>query len=476
MNLYNLINNTSYLATKGSVSVDVTDLCQNVEKANKGSLFFCYKGVNFDGHLVAEKAKKRGAIALVVERFLDCDLPQILVKNSRKYLSKLCNKFFDYPTKKLKLIGVTGTNGKTTITHIIRKIFLQSGLPTGLVGTNGVYYLDKHIKSNLTTPDTIDLFRFFYEMQKSGIKYVVMEVSAHSLDLNKLYGIKFDVAIFSNLTQDHLDYFGSMHKYALAKLKFLKKTFCKNCIINTDDEYGKLFYRLTNANKYSYGISSPADNFAINIKTSLLSSSFYANVFDNVFDIKTNLTCLFNVYNILASIVCAKLFDIENRNITEALKNINVDGRVNVFQLKNNSSCVIDFAHTPDGLEKILTDIRDFSKNKIITVFGCGGDRDRTKRHIMGQVASTLSDIVIITNDNPRSEDPNKIISDITLDIKQNKNVFVEPSREKAIEMAYNKSSEGDLILVAGKGAEDYQEIDGKRYHFSDREIIQKYI
>lgn len=477
MKLEKLVKNLKIIKTKGNLSVEILSLSQKVEKCKENSLFFCYKGVNFDAHDYALQAQKNGAVALVVERFLDIDLPQILVKNTRTFMAKVCNIFYRKDIKNLKFVGITGTNGKTTTATLIYNILVSSGKNVGLIGTNGVCFADKKINSSLTTPDIVDLFELLTQMKDNGIEYVVMEVSAHAIDLKKIEGIKFEVGVFSNLTQDHLDYFKTMHNYALTKLKFLQKKYCKNVIINTDDDYGKLFMKLSNSNKFSCGIKDPAQNFAMDIKTSFYGTKCLINVFDSVLEVTSNLIGIFNVYNILSACACAKILGVDLDFIYKGILNTKqVDGRMNYYFLKNGSIVVIDYAHTPDGLQKVLETLNNLKQNKrIITVFGCGGNRDKQKRPLMGQIACLLSDQVIVTSDNPRWEDKMQIIKDITKGISL-KNFVVEEDRKKAIQKAIEISKNGDIILIAGKGAEDYQEVNGIKNHFSDYEQLTKYV
>ena len=476
MKLLDLIKNIAYIDSKGDLEIEITSLTQDATKQNIGALLFCYKGVKFDTHDYASTFASLGFCALIVEKFVDSPLPQILVKNTRNIMPKVCEVFFGKPSKKLKFIGVTGTNGKTTTTNLIYHFLTFSGKKCALIGTNGTKYLDTFLPSRLTTPDTVDLFYMLDTFVKSGVEYVVMEVSAHALDLKKLKGIHFDVAIFSNLTQDHLDYFGNMGNYAKCKLKFFQKSYSKYAIINTDDKYGRLFSKLLTIPFTTYGIKDVADNFAIDINYSLSGTSFVANIYDNVFDLKVPLLCEFNVYNILSSMLCAKYLGIENDVLYKAvLCAPKVDGRMNVYPLKNSSIAVIDYAHTPDGLENVLKGLFLLPRKRIITIFGCGGDRDRLKRPKMGQVASLYSDYIILTSDNPRTESPNAIISNI-LDGVKTKNYQVIVDRKSAIDYAYSISGPSDIILIAGKGAEDYIEINGQRKIYSDYESILPYI
>lgn len=476
MNLKNILKSIKVKGIKGDVDINIEHLSQKVDDIKNGCLFFCIKGQKVDAHDLVSLVKQKGAVAVIVERYVEENITQILVSNVRKVIVRICNKFFNNVLKKIKFIGVTGTNGKTTISKLIYEILKLAGKNSAVIGTNGVEFCKKKIQSKLTTPDSVDLFYLLYEMVKCGVEYVVMEVSAHALYFEKLRGIKFEVGIFSNLTQDHLDFFKNMHQYALTKLKFLNKFYCKNVLVNLDDKYGKLFSKLSNSKIYTYGLNEPSDCFAIDIKLNLGSTEFVANIFDNVFDIKTKMLCLFNVYNILAAASCCKILGIENEHIYNGICSLEkVDGRMNFFKLKNGAYAVIDYAHTPDGLQKVLENLKNLNTNsKLFCVFGCGGNRDKLKRHIMGEIAFALCDKIFVTSDNPRDEDPMKIIDDICVNLKGD---FVkESNRNLAIKMAYNESKIGDIILVAGKGCETTQEIRGQKKAYSDLEEIKKYI
>lgn len=476
MKLKELLRGIKYLDSKGDLNVDILSLSQNAQKESLGGLLFCYKGVKFDTHDFVNIFKEKGYVAIVVERFLEIDLPQILVKNTRKVMPKICDKFFNNVSKKLHFIAVTGTNGKTTTTSIIYQILNNAGTKSALIGTSGVLYDGKMLSPTLTTPDTVDFFYLLNDFIKSGIKYVVMEVSAHALSLDKLKGIKFDISIFTNITQDHLDFFRNMGNYSRAKLKLFTSHYTKFAILNTDDKYGYMFSHILNIPFTTYGIDAPAQNFAMDISCSLSGSRFLVNSMDTIFDISTPLICKFNVYNILGAITACLKIGIDADVVYKTIQSLSpISGRMNVYTLKNDAIAVIDYAHTPDGLEQAIKNLKSLSQGRIITLFGCGGDRDRLKRPKMGYIASILSDFVFVTSDNPRFEDPIQIIRNITDGIKGN-NFTCITDRKECLNTALNSLNSGDILLIAGKGAEDYIDIKGQKKHYSDYDVLKSYL
>ncbi len=465
------------IATKGNLDVDIKFLSQKADRNVVDGLFFCINGVDFDGHNFYKVAQKNGCVAFVVERWLNTSQPQILVQNVRNFVPLLCKRFFKNVQNKLKLVGVTGTNGKTTTANLIYQILQNDNKKAGLIGTNGVEYLDKKLPNNLTTPDTIDLFYILQDMFMAGVNYVVMEVSAHSLFLKKLVGLKFEIGVFTNLSQDHLDFFKNMDNYADAKRMLFDKKMCKNAVINIDDDFGQKISQTTNCNLFTYGLNSPATNFAMDIMLKKDETRFLLNVFDNVFDINSNMLCLFNVYNMLASAVSAKILGVDNDAIFKTFQNVKkIDGRMNFYNLRNGAVAIIDYAHTPDGLKKALLSLKDFSSGRHILVFGCGGNRDQDKRKKMGEVASNFADFTFITSDNPRFESPKKIIFQIKSGFESKKNYKIYVNRKKAILHAIKFSKKGNIVLIAGKGHEKTQEINGKKHFFDDFDVIKPFI
>lgn len=472
---------------------EVNKLRYNSKSVENGDVFFAIKGLKSDGNEYIGEAISRGANAVFSDKVKDINgKPIYKVPDCRKAMAMLSNVYFAYPSLKMKIIGVTGTNGKTTITHLINHILEQTGKKTGLIGTNGNIINKRVIETSFTTPESIDLNKLLSEMYEDGAEYVTMEVSSHSLAMKRVYGLEFDTAIFTNLTPEHLDFHENMGSYFEAKkilFDSMKRINSKGnrttVIYNSDDEYGKRIINDTESERISYGLRSALYSIE-NLKMSFEGMSFDMMVPMNgegtrEFYFDTMLTGKFNVYNILASVASLKTENIPLDLIQDAVRSFEpVDGRFNQIKLGNGAVAIIDYSHTPDSLLKAIETIREIltstgSKGEIITVFGCGGNRDRLKRPRMGEIATRLSDKVIITSDNPRDEDPYDIIEQIKEGTVK-KNYQIEENREKAIETAIKSSKSGDVILIAGKGHESYQEIKGVRHHLNDKEIASRFI
>ena len=450
----------------------IENLSIDSRKCTKGSLFCCIEGAKVDAHNFAKDAIKQGAVALVVSKKLDLDIVQILVDDVRKALAIICSNFYDNVDKKMHFVGVTGTNGKTTTTHIIRHILEASGKSVGLIGTNGCIIGKELIKTNLTTPDTIDLFDILKRMHSKGVEYVVMEVSAHAIALDKIYGIRFDVGVFTNLTQDHLDFFGDMDTYWSVKKHFISN-YADKIVVNVDDLRGQELKDL--ANVYKYGLDFPSDAFAVNVDSSFDGLKAYLNIEDNVFDIHFSLPGLYNIYNVLAGAYTSFLLGCSIEDIQRGLQEIQcIDGRCEMIPVKD-FTVVLDYAHTPDALEKILSTLKDLCKGRLIVIFGASGYRDSGKRATMGQVVSRLSDFSIITSDNPRYENPRDIIRSIELGYTNNQYI-VEVDRAIAIKMGLDIARQDDIVAICGKGREMSQNINGVDIPYSDYEQVQLYI
>ena len=447
--------------------LDIDNLMTNSKSQKPNSLFFCYQGVNVDSHDFANEAISNGAVALIVEKKLDIHVPQILVDDTRHAITIIASNFYDNPQDKLKIIGITGTNGKTTTTHIVANILQKSGKKVGIIGTNGAKIMGQKYFCSLTTPDPIELNGLFAEMVKKQVEYVVMEVSAHAIALNKLSNIDFIMGAITNITQDHIDFFETMDNYALTKLSFLSA--CPNVAINVDDNYCKSYVAKRKGKSVTYGVNG---NISYkNVKYYNKKTIFNLIINGKSYKAKTSLLGNFNIYNIMCATAIAISIGVQSKDIIKGIKKVSVDGRLDLVPGKINVA--IDYAHTPDGLQKVLEAVKQFCKGKIITVFGCGGNRDKKKRKIMGEVASRLSDVVIVTSDNPRNENSDKIIEDIKEGI--NGNAYYITDRKIAIYKAMDIARKKDIVLICGKGAEDYQEIMGVKYPFSDYEVVQDY-
>ncbi len=477
MKLAELLDKLDYAEFYGDKNTEISGLCTDSQKVREGDLFFCYKGEKFDSHDFAEDAVKSGAAAIICERKLGCGGAQIIVKDGRSAVAVVARAYYGYADRNFKMVGVTGTNGKTTTTYMLESIFSAAGKSAGVIGTLGISYADKFVSPDLTTPDPIFLHSIFADMAECGVEYVFMEVSAHALHFNKIDGIKFEAGIFTNCTQDHLDFFGNMRDYSECKKLLFKDGRCKNAVVNSDDKLGRQIIDMIPA-AISYGLKNPADVFAIDISEKINGSSFVINLFDELYEMNVNVPALHNVYNAMAAAACAKLLGISTEAIAKGLNSLKkVEGRLEHVAHYNGADIFVDFAHTPDGLEKSLQALKKLCRGKLYCLFGCGGNRDRTKRPLMGEIASRYADFSIITSDNPRYEDPFDIISEIEEGIKNSgKNYVTVTERETATEYAVNLLEADDILLVAGKGGEYYQEIMGIKHSYNDKTVIQSII
>ncbi len=473
---------------KGDDQTECSGISIDSRSIQSGDLFVCLPGHTVDGHDFAVKAAEQGAAALVVQRWLDdVSLPQLKVKDSRLAMSILGNVFFGAPSSELKVIGVTGTNGKTTTTYLIERILQDQGKNTGLIGTIQRRFAGQTFPMSGTTPESLDLQRYLHEMKEADMAYCVMEVSSHALEQGRVKGTSFRTAIFTNLTQDHLDYHKSMEEYRAAKgLLFsrLGNTFASEpgqrsyAVLNADDPASAYFAKMTAAETITYGVDHGADVRASNISITAKGTSFHVDTFRGSADIMLKMVGKFNVYNALAAISAALLEEIPLAAIKESIESIKgVEGRVEAVDEGQDFAVIVDYAHTPDGLENVLNTVNEFAKGRVISVFGCGGDRDRTKRPIMGKIAARLSNHVIVTSDNPRTENPDLILKDIEAGLKEDQvpgdRYELIADRREAIQKAIEMASQGDVVLIAGKGHETYQLI-GKEVHDFDDRIVAK--
>ncbi|MBQ3553602.1 MAG: UDP-N-acetylmuramoyl-L-alanyl-D-glutamate--2,6-diaminopimelate ligase [Clostridia bacterium] len=455
--------------------LSVSAICYNSQKATEGCMFVCIKGFQADGHRYIEDAIHRGAKAVVVEDDVSFEgAVKIRVPDSRKALAQMSATWFLHPAKEMKIIGVTGTNGKTTVTSLIKQILEFSGKKVGLIGTNGNMIGDELLESERTTPESYELHELFRAMRDRGVEYVVMEVSSHSLVLSRVYGIPFACGVFTNLTQDHLDFHETMEKYLEAKkMLFLM---CETAIVNIDDAAGKKIVDDAACPMTSYSIDEKAEWQAENVRISARGILFDFKHEDKSYAVRLGIPGKFSVYNAMAAAVCAIQLGFSPEDVFTALTVAQgVRGRAETVYTNTDYTVIIDYAHTPDGLDNIIRTVKEFAKGRVITVFGCGGDRDRTKRPIMGEIAGNLSDFCIITSDNPRTEEPMSIIYEIEEGMKRTdcEYILIE-NRRDAIGYALEIGKEGDCIILAGKGHETYQIIGKEKKDFDERVIIKE--
>lgn len=447
--------------------IDISSLSVNAQNKMENGLFFCYKGIH-DGYNLIDEAISNGACAIVVDKIIDKNVNQILVDDVRKCIGLVAKSF--YGTENVKVIGVTGTNGKTTTTFIIKSILEHANKKVGVIGTNGIYFCDKFLPAKLTTPDPIDLHEIFSIMKKGKVDYIIMEVSAHAIYLEKIAGIDFVCKILTNVSQDHLDFFKNMKQYQDTKLSFFNKH--DLMVINADDDCGQMLLKKFE-NAISYGINNPSDAFCIEITKDCL--GYVMNISDNVIKLKTHLYGIFNVYNALASAVCCYYLGISIDDIKSGIESTkSIEGRFNVIS-HYNKKIIIDFAHTPNGLENVLKTARKLTDGKLICVFGCGGDRDKSKRAVMGAVAEKYADYSFVTSDNPRFEEPSQIIKQI-LEGFNKTNYYAVEDRALAIKIAISSLKENDTLIICGKGGENYMDIKGEKLPYSDFEVVKNFI
>jgi UDP-N-acetylmuramoyl-L-alanyl-D-glutamate--2,6-diaminopimelate ligase len=487
MELTELINKISISQIVGEVQrQDVSGIFYDSRKVVSGSVFVAIKGFKSDGHKFILDALNNGALAVILEDynsvpdeiFTHNRKAKILVRDSRIALAQASGYFFKDPSRKIKLIGVTGTNGKTTTTYFIKKIIEKAGKKAGLVGTISNYIGDREIKSSLTTPESNDMNALLYEMYNEGCSHAIMEVSSHSLVLKRVYGLNFSSAVFTNITTDHLDFHGNLEEYFKAK-KILFDSLSENAniIYNADDPQSSKIIKDSKAKAYSFGTINNADFQIKDVSYDLSGTSFKIRHNETDYPVSVSLAGSFNAYNACAAFAVAILNGIDANIAVGGLKDTKqVPGRFEVVG-KGTKKIIVDYSHTPDSLEKALFALKNIvnDRNPIYTVFGCGGNRDRSKRPVMGKIASDMSKKIFITSDNPRNENPLEIINEVKAGINKDNYEIIE-NREDAIRKAVKETESNAVILIAGKGHETYQEINGVRNHFSDKEIAEKYL
>lgn len=484
MRLDELIAFTEISSQSGDIDKDISSVTYDSRKVKKDSLFVAIDGFKSDGHKYIEAAIANGAAAIVMQNpsYKSDRYTWFLVPDSRKALADLSAAYWDFPSQKLNVIGVTGTNGKTTTTNLITTILEEHGYSTGLSGTIHNRLGQEITPVERTTGEAPELQELLHNFLSKGAKYAVMEVSSHALDLHRVRGLEFDVAVFTNLTQDHLDFHSTMEKYLAAKAKLfqvlgqnVRKKRGKYAIINNDDPVSQQLAEMTSVPVITYGMKNKADVRAEQVKVTAAGVSYQLRYKEQLIPVNLKLTGVFNVYNSLAAISVGLVENIPISSIINSLERIpGISGRLEKVEAGQDFTVIVDYCHTPDGLDNCLRTAREIAEGRVITVFGCGGDRDRTKRPIMGEVAGHLSDLVIVTSDNPRTEEPQRIIQDILPGLKKavgSKEHLEEVDRRKAIYTAVQKAQKGDVVVIAGKGHEDYQIIGDRVFPFDDRQV-----
>ena len=451
---------------------EITAITDDNRKIVKDCIFVCVKGERFDGHTVAAQALEQGAAVVVTERDLGLGERQILVKDSRACYGELCAAWFDHPERKMRFIGVTGTNGKTTITTVIKHILTANGHKVGLIGTIQNEIGDEIVPTNNTTPLTFELMALYDRMYKSGCDVVVMEVSSFGLVQKRIGTTHFDAAVFTNLTQDHLDYHKTMEAYYQAKRMLFD--ICDTALINTEDDYGKRLYAVLDCKKYSIG-KERADYTYTTERVTASGSAFTLAAPDGTHHIQMHMTGGFNVANASAAYAACAALGLTDAQILPHLESCTgVKGRCEVIPTGRDFSVICDYAHTPDAIENILENVKLCTEGQLVCLFGCGGNRDKTKRPLMAQAAAKFADKLIVTSDNPRDEDPDAIIADVVAGLADSAVPYeIVTDRRDAIFHAVQTAQAGDVIVLAGKGHEDYQIFENNRHtHFDEREIV----
>jgi UDP-N-acetylmuramoyl-L-alanyl-D-glutamate--2,6-diaminopimelate ligase len=496
MRLSDLIKVVSPLNICGVSDLEIQGLYYDSRMVQPGGLFFALKGAVADGHRFIATAIERGAVVVIAENtdLVPEGFPCVQVKDSRLAMARIASVFYGSPTAKVPLIGITGTNGKTTTSYLVEGIMVAAGIPAAVLGTVSYRLGDMEFPSSHTTPESIDLQCVMSRLVETGAAGIVMEVSSHALDQRRVDGCQFDVGVFTNLTRDHLDYHGTMEQYLEAKLRLfrelLKPTADRpepTAVVNLDDEYGALVAREAACQVLTYGVSCSGDVKAVNVRSSISGITGDLVTPAGTISFSSGLVGRFNLSNILAAVSVGHALGLPPETIRSGIKgHRTVPGRLERVENNHGISVFVDYAHTGDALENVLQTLSELKSGRIITLFGCGGDRDRGKRPIMGEIAGRISDLAILTSDNPRTENPDAIIAEVRegmlpLGIReydhsvltggtQEKGFVVVPDRREAIRIAISLARPGDIVLLAGKGHEDYQIIGTAKYHFDDRE------
>ena len=473
-----LLKDLKYEVVSGSIDVNVSELVYNTRKVKKECMFVCIKGATFDSHDLAGEAAKNGAVVIVAERPVDvpAGTTVVLVEDTRYALALISAAYFQYPAKKLKVIGITGTKGKTTTTFMIRSILEHAGIPTGLIGTIEVIIGDRHIPAHNTTPESYEVQEYFAQMVEAGCKVVVMEVSSQGLKLHRTAGIQFDIGIFTNLAPDHIgeNEHASFEEYMECKSRLFRQ--CDLGLVNVDDAHCDDILQSHTCKVETYGFSEKADLRASDLK--LVNRPGFLGVDYHVsglmdFDVEIDMPGRFIVFNSLVAIAVCRHFDIPKEDMLAALEVVQTKGRIEKVKVSDDFTLMIDYAHNAMSLESLLTTLKEYNPKRLVCLFGCGGNRSKLRRYEMGEVSGNLADLTVITSDNPRFEEPQAIIDDIKIGIGKTSGKYVEIiDRKEAIRYVIEHGQPGDVIVLAGKGHEDYQEICGVKHPMDERVLI----
>ena len=477
MLLQYLIENLTDKVITGDTNIDINKIEYNSQRIEQNDIFVAIKGYKEDGNDYIKEAVEKGAVCIVTEDNLDASkLPNITivrVQNSRIALSLIASKYYDFPARKLKLIGITGKKVKTTTAYMIRDILNASGKKTGMIGTIYNTYGNVCIEASRTSPESLDLQKLLKDMVDAQMEYVVMEVSSHSLVLDRVYGLHFAIGIFTNLSQEHLDFHGTMDNYLLAKSKLFEM--CDFALVNGDDIHTPRLKKMIKCKTATFGLDNAVNITASDVRINNNNVEFKMYVNKMLETIVINIPGRFTVYNALAAIGTCSLLGAQMDAILLALSNIKVPGRSEIIDVQKTFTVMVDYAHNPSSLEAILSSIKKYVKGRIICVFGCGGNRDKEKRPMMGEISGRLADFTVITTDNPRNEDPSIIMKEIEDGVKKTKGLYkIIENRKDAIAFAMRIAWKNDLVLIAGKGHETYQELkNGKRIDFDERKVVK---
>jgi len=476
--LRELVKDLDIKSVQGSLDIDIDGVAYDSRKAGQGSLFVCIEGTVVDGHLYINDAIENGTKAFLVQKHVDVPegITVVEIEDTRYGLACVADAFFGQPSDKFNLIGITGTKGKTTTSYMVKAILEVANQKIGLIGTVANLIGDEVLYTSRTTPESFDLQSLFSDMVEKNVDSTVIEVSSQGLELHRVAKCDFDIGVFTNFSRDHIGpkEHATLEDYFNAKAKLFKM--CKQAIINIDSEHGRKMAELAQCEVITYGLGEAADIRATEIVKATSHTSFRLTSPWGSTNIETDLQGEFNVYNALAAIgACCLIPGITLEHVKAGLRKVNVPGRMEAVRTDGNYSVLIDYAHTPDSLEKVLTTVKEFAQGRVVSLFGCGGDRDRGKRPQMGTISGNIADFSIITSDNPRTEEPERIINDIEAGITKTNGKYIKiTDRRQAIKFALENAQDGDIIILAGKGHETYQQFKDKTIHFDEREVVDE--